>query len=308
VQGAGVSQSYENPDGSPVSASRDMLAQGGANIAAGLLTGIPAGGSVGQTALNKSVGAQSRWAGIFAGLWMLAIILLFPGLVGEVPMTVLAALMIVSGFGAIDFRESLSIWNTNRAARWAIIITFVATLALSVPVAVATGVVFTIILFLASSASDITVRRLELREGHRVAELDPPEALESDTVTVLNIYGSLFFAGARTLGDALPDPGKASRPVVVLRLRGHTQIGATLIDVLDEYADKLAERGGRLYIAGVDEDVADALHGAHKLDIGGSVHLYPEDDVVLESTGSAVRAAREWLGRGKAKPHRAMIP
>jgi SulP family sulfate permease len=47
VQGAGVSQSVENPDGSPVSPSRDMLAEGVANVASGLLSGIPAGGSVG---------------------------------------------------------------------------------------------------------------------------------------------------------------------------------------------------------------------------------------------------------------------
>jgi SulP family sulfate permease len=48
VQGAGVSQSVENPDDSPVSTSRDMLAEGVANVASGLLSGIPAGGSVGH--------------------------------------------------------------------------------------------------------------------------------------------------------------------------------------------------------------------------------------------------------------------
>ncbi len=239
---------------------------------------------------------------------MLAIILLFPGLVGEVPMTVLAALMIVSGFGAIDFREALSIWNTAGAARWAIIITFVATLALSVPVAVATGVVFTISCSWHPRPAILRCAGWNCGKVTALPNWIPPKTLESDTVTVLNIYGSLFFAGARTLGDALPDPGDATRPVVVLRMRGRTQIGATLIDVLDEYADDLAERGGRLYIAGVDEDIADALRRAHKLDIGGSVHLYPDDEVVLESTGAAVRAAREWLGRGKEKPHPAMIP
>ena len=71
IQGAGVSQSVENPDGSPVNPSRDMVAQGVANAASGLFSGIPAGGSVGQTALNVSVGAQSRWAGVLGGVWML---------------------------------------------------------------------------------------------------------------------------------------------------------------------------------------------------------------------------------------------
>jgi SulP family sulfate permease len=83
IQGAGVSQSVENPDGSPVNPSRDMLAQGFANATSGVFSGIPAGGSVGQTALNVSVGAQSRWAGVLGGVWTLLIVLLVPDLVGR---------------------------------------------------------------------------------------------------------------------------------------------------------------------------------------------------------------------------------
>ena len=70
IQGAGVSQSVSNPDGSPINPSRDMVAQGVGNMLSGVLAGIPAGGSVGQTALNVSVGAQSRWSGVFGGIWM----------------------------------------------------------------------------------------------------------------------------------------------------------------------------------------------------------------------------------------------
>lgn len=50
----------------------------------------------------------------------------------------------------------------------------------------------------------------------------------------------LFFAGAT---ETLPSPVGASRPVVVLRLRGRTRARPTLIDVLDRYADDLRELG-----------------------------------------------------------------
>lgn len=304
VQGAGVSQSVENPDGRPVNPSRDMIAQGVANAASGLLSGIPAGGSVGQTALNVSVGARSRWAGIFGGVWMLAIVLLFPGLVGRVPMAVLAALMIQAGISAINTREVRSIWKTGGAARWAILVTFAATLVLSVPVAVAVGVGLTVILFLSSSASDVTVReRLTLPDG-RVAEADPPKTLPSEEVIVLDVYGSLFFAGARTLREALPSPEGATRPAVVLRLRGRTRVGATLIEVLDDYADDLAEVGGRLYLSGVDEDVGEQLREAGKLDLGQAVHVVPAGDVIGASTDQAVTSARGWLGSTRADPPR----
>jgi sulfate permease, SulP family len=299
VQGAGVSESVENPDGSRGNASRDLIAQGAANMACGLCSGIPAGGSVGQTALNVSVGARSRWSAILSGAWVLLFVVLVPGLVARVPMTVLAALMILAGLSAIDLREARSIWRTGGAARWSILVTFAATLLLSIPLAVAVGVGVSIILYVASSASDVAVRALVSRGNGQFAEVAPPARLPSEAVTVLDIYGSLFFAGARTLADALPSPMGATRPVVVLRLRGRTRAGSTLIDVLDEYADELREVDGRLYLSGVQPGLAQQLRDAGKLDFEREVWLTPAQEIVGSSTRDAVAQANAWLGRGR---------
>jgi SulP family sulfate permease len=296
VQGAGVSQSVKNPDESPISPSRDMVAQGAANVASAFFSGIPAGGSVGQTALNVSVGARSRWAGVLHGIWMLVIVLLVPGLVGQVPHAVLAALMIMAGISAIHIREARSIWNTGGAARWSILVTFLATLMLSIPLAVAAGVLLTIVLYLKSSASDVRVRELVRLEDGRIAEGDPPASLPSNAVTVLDVDGSLFFAGARTLADALPRPGGVTRPVVILRLRGYTSVGATLVEVLDNYADALAAVGGRLYLSGVDKEVGQQLRRAGKLDLDRVVYLVPADRIFGASTEQAAAHASAWLG------------
>jgi sulfate permease, SulP family len=299
VQGAGVSQSVENPDDSPVDTSRDLMAQGAANVACGLCSGIPAGGSVGQTALNVSVGARSRWSAIFAGGWMLALVLLVPGLVGRVPMAVLAALMIMAGLGAIDVREARSIWRTGTSARWSIAGTFVATLVLSIPLAVAVGVGLSLALYVGSSASDVAVRALVRRDDGRLTEAEPPAHLPSEKVTVLEVYGSLFFAGAQTLRETLPSPEGASRPVVVLRLRGRTRIGSTLIDVLDDYADDLRDAGGRLYLSGVHPDVAAQLRRTGKLEFEREVWVAPAEEVIGDSTAEAIAQANAWLGRAR---------
>src|SRR6185503_4617310 len=84
VQGAGVSQSVPNPDGSRRGTSRDFIAQGAANVASGLFRGLPVGGSLSATALNVIYDAQSRWAATFAGLWMALIVTGFPGLVSYI--------------------------------------------------------------------------------------------------------------------------------------------------------------------------------------------------------------------------------
>jgi sulfate permease, SulP family len=204
--------------------------------------------------------------------------------------------MIISGMSAIDLPEARSIWNTGGAARWSILATFLATLMLSVPLAVAVGVLLTVVLYLASSASDVSVREVIRLDDGRYAESDPPAKLTSNLVTVLDVNGSLFFAGARTLGEALPSPVGATRPVVVLRLRGYTHVGATLIEVLDSYADALAEVGGRLYLSGVEADVSEQLRRTGKLDLDRAVHVVPADRVIGASTAHALAHASAWLG------------
>jgi len=152
----------------------------------------------------------------------------------------------------------------------------------------------TIILYLSSSASDVSVRALVPVGNGRVAEQSPPSRLESHAIVVLDVYGSLFFAGARTLADSLPRVDGAERAAVVLRLRGRSSVGATLIDVLADYAHSLAEVGGRLYLAGVSEPVAAQLRSSGKLDIGGVVHIVPARAVLGESIEEALALAEEW--------------
>jgi sulfate permease, SulP family len=260
-----------------------------------LFSGIPAGGSVGQTALNVAVGARTRWSGILGGVWMLVIVLAARNLVGQVPMTVLAALMIMSGISALDFREARSIWNTGGSARLAIVVTFAATLFLSIPIAVGAGVLLTIVLYLSSSASDVTIRALVPIDDGRFAEEVAPSRLASKAVVILDVYGSLFFAGARTLEEALPSAAGTSRPVVILRLRGRSQVGATLIDVLADYAQSLAEAGGRLYLVGVTDGVAAQLQHSGKLATGGVVHVVPARAVLGQSIREALALAEDWL-------------
>src|SRR5690606_38464918 len=101
VQGAGVSQSVSDHDGGRRHPSRDFIAQGAANVAAGVFRGVPVGGSLGATALNVVSGASHRWAAILAGVWMAVIVLGLAGAVERVAMPSLGAILILAGVGAI---------------------------------------------------------------------------------------------------------------------------------------------------------------------------------------------------------------
>jgi SulP family sulfate permease len=295
VQGAGVSQSVPNPDGSRSNASRDFVAQGAANVAAGVFRGLPVGGSLSTTALSVLSGARTRWAAIFAGLWMVAVVVALPDVVARIAMPALGAPLIVASASAIKPAEVRSIWNTGWPSRLAVLTTFLATLILPIQVAVGIGVVLSAVLYLYKSSADVSVVELVERPDGRIEERKPPKYLRSNTVTVLDVYGHLFYAGARTLERLLPKPGDAENLVVILRLRGRTTVGATLIDELSAYAKQLAEANGRLYLTGLSEDVYEQIVRTGKLREADPVQAYRATPIVGESTHRAFAEARTWL-------------
>ncbi len=160
IQGAGVSESAPNPDGSRAEPNRDFLAQGVGNVLSGLFRGQPVGGSVGQTALSVAAGARGRWAAIFAGAWMAIILLAFSGLVGTVAMPTLAAVLIVAAIGSLRTGQVLAIMRTARISQIAVCATFVATLLLPVAAAVGLGVVFALLMQLNREAQDFRIVEL----------------------------------------------------------------------------------------------------------------------------------------------------
>jgi SulP family sulfate permease len=300
VQGAGVSESAPNPDGSFADPNRDFVAQGVGNVAAGLFKGQPVGGSVGQTALNRAAGARTRWASILSGVWMLLILVAFSGIVGHVAMPTLAAILIFAAVGSIRTGEIVSLLRTGRVSQIALVTTFLATLLLPVTSAVGIGVALSLLLQLNREALDLSIVQLVRREDGQLAEQPAHAHLDDGSVTVLDVYGSLFYAGARTLQVRLPDPAGARSPVVVLRLRGRTTLGATAMSVIAGYGERLAAAGGRLYLSGVDPRVVADMHRAGRVRADGPVRTFEATEIVGESSRLAIEDAEAWLVREHA--------
>ena len=295
VQGVGVSQSVQNTDGTRTSVRRDMLAQGAANVASGLFRGLPVGGSLSATALGVIGGAQTRWASVLAGVWMAVLVIGVPGLVSYVAMPALGALLILAGAGSIKPGTLRAVWYTGWPSRLAAATTFLSTLFLPIQAAVGIGVVLAALLYVNESSGDVSIVELVERDDGRLEERDPAPRLRGDAVTVLDVYGHLFYAGARTLEQRLPRPAGERRPVVILRLRGRTNLGATLVDVLAHYADELHAAGGRLYLSGIKPSARAQVARTGKLDLDGPVRLYEATPVIGESTRAALSDAEGWL-------------
>jgi SulP family sulfate permease len=216
-------------------------------------------------------------------------------LIAYVAMPALGALLIHAGLGTIKPQEWLEIWEIGWAARLASISTLLATLTLPIEAAVGMGMVLSAMLYLYQSSGDLSVVELVEQPDGLIEERKRPHRLKGNHITVLDIYGPVFYASANTLGRLLPSPDGAKNPVVVLRLRGLTKVGATLINVLAGYARKLKEVNGRLYLSGMSEQVYQQLGDAGKLRREDSVQTYDATPIRGQSTRAAIAHAQEWL-------------
>lgn len=301
VQGAGVSQTFPNPDGKFSDVSRDFLGQGAANLAASFFSGIPAGGSSSGTALIISAKARSRWANIFAGLFVAIVVLLFANLVELVAMPALAGLVIVAGIQMINVNAIRTVWQTNTVARTIMLVTFISTLVMPLQYAVLLGVAISILLFAFQQSNTLRVVEWVAQEIGWPVERPAPKQLESDRVTVLYIYGNLFYAAADLFEKSLPVAEGTRRAVVILLLRGYEDVGSTVTEVLRRYTHSLHANAGKLILAGVSPSLRDQLQRTGMLNLIGEENIFPATEAIGEAGNAALRAGTHWLAESSTE-------
>jgi sulfate permease, SulP family len=296
VQGAGISASFPNPDGSYPDASRDFVGQGAANMASGVLQGMPVGGSVSASSLNKEAGARSRQSLFVAAIVMGLVIVAFGEVVGNIAMPSLAGLLMLIGVRTVKPEDLRSVWKNGVVQKVVLAVTFGLTILLPLQYAVLIGVGLSIVLHVVRQSNKVSLRRQILDEDGHLVEVDPPAVLPGGEIVVLQPYGSLFFAAAPVIEAMLPKVGATSSgSVVILRLRGRTDFGTTFMDVLHRYAVALTTVGSKLTLVSVSDRVFEQLQVAGVTEVIGADDIYPGDERVGATVMRAHADAVEWV-------------
>jgi SulP family sulfate permease len=295
VQAAGVSQSVPNPDGRYPNPSGDFRGQGIANIVAGSTGAIPVGGSLSGTTLIKNIGGVSRWANIFTGLFGAVIVLLFAPLIEILPMPALAGLLIMVGVSMIKTHRIQTVRNTGPVPVTIMLITFAFTLFTPIQVAVFVGVGLHILLYVFRSAEAVRIERILVQADGSFTESSPPTELPSGEIVILNPIGNLFFAGAAEFEEHLPEIGKASGSVVILRLRDREEVGSTFIRIIERYAKNLKAQSNILMLTGLNEHVLEQLEKTNLLELIGEENVFPAEPRFGAAVEKAIDAAEIWM-------------
>lgn len=298
AQAASISAAVPNPDGSRSSMNGDFLAQGAANAAGSLFGALPTGGSLSRTGVATSAGAQTRWAGVFAGLWLLVLVLVAGSVAELIPMPVIGGLVLVIGGELIAGRlpDIRLVFRVAPLSAVAMVVTFAATTALPLHVAILVGVIVSLVLYCAKAAQSAQLVALTPSGDDDWRIIPVPERCPDDDVTVLHYAGVGLFAEVARIDEEWPKVDGTHRAVVVLSLRELPDVPSSVtIKALRRWAEMLIAHDGRLIIAGVTPATGRILQRGGLTEILGDDGIVSATDDLFGALRDAVSRGRQWI-------------
>ncbi len=281
-----MTRSRHNPN-------RELVAQGAANIASSSVGGIPGAGTMGATMINLSSGATTRASGLVEGVLALLSALLLSNFIAWIPISALAAGLIVVGLRMID-REPLRFVQSSATVFDFGVVVAVVVVALTVGLIAASGVgvALAIVLFLREQIGGTVVRH-KFYVNQMSSNWHRPESetrileQKGDQAVIFELQGSLFFGTTQQLYGLIEVELK-TRNFIILDMKRVQSVDVTAAHLLNQLRDTLAEKGAMLLLSNVRENLPNGrnlrefLEQTGVTEKGETVRLFPELDSAIE--------------------------
>jgi SulP family sulfate permease len=259
----------------------ELVAQGIANIATPFVGGLPATGALARTATNVRAGARTPVAGVIHALTLLTILLVAAPLAFDVPLAVLAGILMVVAYNMGEWAEIPSILKLSKGdiSVWAV--TFFLTVFADLTVAVEAGMILAALLVVRKVAFTTSVARETAEDAeaalvHHLHGKDIPES-----IAVFRIHGPFLFGSLDKLA-AITDEIDRLPPIVILRLRDMTAIDGSGLGALEDLADRLHASGRHFILCGAGTQPAQLMRQAEFERHVGSRNVLADFDQALE--------------------------
>lgn len=274
--------------GSRTNSNTELIGQGMANIVVPFFGGIPVTGAIARTMTNITNGGRTPVAGIVHAIVLFLIFLFLMPLINLVPMSCLAAVLIVVAYNMSGWRTIRAILHNPKSDISVLAVTFLLTVIFDLTIAIEMGLMLAIILFLRRVMENTEIKvyseQLDIAEGsettvHEVLNVNPG-------VEVYEIDGPFFF-GVATKFDEMMRTTLGRKPKVrIIRMRKVPFIDSTALHNLEILIKSSQEEGIHVMLSGVKENVRKSLVNA------GIDRLIGNDHICDHITKAVVMANR----------------
>ena len=233
--------------------NRELVGQGIGNIMASCIGGLPGAGATMRTLVNVNAGGQTPLSGVIHGVLLLATLLGLGNYAQEIPIPVLAGILITVGVGIIDYKGFSHIKSVPRTDAVVMLIVLGMTMFVDLIQAVAVGLILSSILFMKQMSDQLgsEVKILPIKENCRQWwKENIPDSI-ADKIYVKHFPGPIFFGFAPALlamAESLPDIR-----VVIFRMMNVPNIDQTGLYALEEVVLSLEKRNIAVVITGLQK-------------------------------------------------------
>ena len=251
-----------------IDGNQEFIGQGLSNLAGAFFSGYVATGSFNRSGVNYAAGARTPLAAIFAGLFLMLIVLLVAPLASYLPKAAMAGILFLVAWGLIDFEEIRHIFHASKRETGVFLVTFLSALFLELELAIFAGVLLSLVLYLdRTSKPRMVTLAPDPRLPNRAFSCEP-EVVQCPQLRLLRIDGSLFFGSVAHVEQAF-DEMRAQFPTQ--RHLGLLADGINFVDLqggqaLAREVKRRRANGGDLYLINVKQGLWEALERCACLD------------------------------------------
>lgn len=247
--------------GSRHRSNMELVAQGVGNIASGLFGGIPATGAIARTAANVKNGGRTPIAGMVHAIVLALIMMLLMPYAAMIPMTTLAAVLIIVAYNMSGWREFIAMFKAPKSDIAVLVLTFGLTVIFDLVVAIEIGMVLAALLFL-NRMADVTDVRKWIDYDDKFDENNDKAALSltklPEKTVVYEISGPMFFGAADKFLELL-NASKESNQVMILRMRSVPAMDATAYQTLKNVYEQCKKNDMQLILSHVNQQPMSVL-------------------------------------------------
>jgi SulP family sulfate permease len=278
-----------------IDVNQESIAQGMANLGAGIFRGMPVSTSLSASSLNESAGARTPLASLTTGAFIVATLVLLAPLFSDLPKAVLGAVIIDAVvFGMIDIAELRRLHRVTRFDFWVATAAILGVLSAGVLAGVVIGVVLSLgwLLYVATRPPMPVLGREVGTQVFRDLETHPSDETYPG-ILVLRLDGGLFFATAEALEDRirhLLDGGQVRD--LILDMEGINFIDSQGASKMTELLELSEAEQVTLRLARLKPDVRAVLQADGTIDrigdarIHGNVHRAVQAGLASHSTAT----------------------
>ena len=300
-QTAGDARHFATKHGYRVDIGQETVAQGVANVGAGLIQGMPVSTSLSASSLNDNAGARSPVASLSTGGAVVLTLLALAPLFASLPKPVLAAVIIEAVvMGMMDVAEMRRLRRVKPGDFWIAVAAIVGVLTFGVLAGIVIGALLSVgwLVHVTTRPQMPVLGRMPGSHVFRELEAHPEDEVYAGIIA-LRLESGLFFATADALGDRLRGLVLASpAPVtaVVLDCADIPFVDSQGSASLGEMVELARNNGIRVRLARVKPAVLGVLERDGVLDVLGEDHVHDDVHQAVETQRRIDRSAPPMAG------------